>query len=380
MGLLDMLLNEIDNRKRIAMGSIRGLLDNPSEHMGLLSQRWAEANLPSRLEAQDAQSVMPGMAAPMQEKIDNLATGGIGLHTVYHGSPHLFDKFDSSKIGTGEGAQVYGHGLYMAENPAVARDYASRLSEKPKDLMGNYIDYSVRYGRPKGEQSTSAGYLREQGFPEEHAPLLDKIISGSTIRMDGGITYSPDAMRAFRQLDAAIPTKGNFYKTDLADEAIPKMLDWDKPYDQQPQAVKDGLRQLWLQKGGNPANKTPWQTFSGADGESIHATLSTVFGGPNANNAQAQAAASEALRSVGIPGIKYLDQGSRPGPMNWQIMPPSETVNGQWLVKQVPNGNVAYRGASEQEARAAYEKVKPPPATHNYVVFDDSLLKILERQ
>ena len=29
-------------------------------------------------------------------------------------------KFDLSKIGTGEGAQVYGHGLYFAENPAVS--------------------------------------------------------------------------------------------------------------------------------------------------------------------------------------------------------------------------------------------------------------------
>ena len=27
---------------------------------------------------------------------------------AYHGSPHDFDKFDMSKIGTGEGAQAYG--------------------------------------------------------------------------------------------------------------------------------------------------------------------------------------------------------------------------------------------------------------------------------
>ena len=39
---------------------------------------------------------------------------------AYHSSPHDFDKFDLSKIGTGEGAQVYGHGLYFAENPAVS--------------------------------------------------------------------------------------------------------------------------------------------------------------------------------------------------------------------------------------------------------------------
>ena len=39
---------------------------------------------------------------------------------AYHGSPYDFERFDLSKIGTGEGAQAYGHGLYFAENPAVA--------------------------------------------------------------------------------------------------------------------------------------------------------------------------------------------------------------------------------------------------------------------
>src|SRR5258706_8248564 len=37
---------------------------------------------------------------------------GSGPITAYHGSPHDFDRFDLSRIGTGEGAQAYGHGLY----------------------------------------------------------------------------------------------------------------------------------------------------------------------------------------------------------------------------------------------------------------------------
>jgi len=55
--------------------------------------------------------------------------GGFGSRIrAYHGSPHNFERFDLSKIGTGEGAQVYGHGLYFAENPAVAEDYKQSLS------------------------------------------------------------------------------------------------------------------------------------------------------------------------------------------------------------------------------------------------------------
>ena len=48
--------------------------------------------------------------------------------TAYHGSPHTFDKFDMSKMGTGEGAQAYGRGLYFSENEAVAKNYRDALS------------------------------------------------------------------------------------------------------------------------------------------------------------------------------------------------------------------------------------------------------------
>ena len=55
---------------------------------------------------------------------------------VYHGTPHTLPpternplgEFDASKIGTGEGAQAYGHGIYVAENPKVAIEYKKALS------------------------------------------------------------------------------------------------------------------------------------------------------------------------------------------------------------------------------------------------------------
>src|SRR5690606_6130189 len=35
---------------------------------------------------------------------------------AFHGSPHRFDRFSLQHIGTGEGAQAFGWGLYFAEN------------------------------------------------------------------------------------------------------------------------------------------------------------------------------------------------------------------------------------------------------------------------
>ena len=72
---------------------------------------------------------------PTASPLVNISEGDIGRATeaalggmtvtptgikAYHSSPHDFDKFDLAKIGTGEGAQVYGHGLYFAESPAVS--------------------------------------------------------------------------------------------------------------------------------------------------------------------------------------------------------------------------------------------------------------------
>jgi len=50
-------------------------------------------------------------------------TEGPASIRAYHGSPHRFERFDISKIGTGEGATAYGRGLYFAGNEGVARTY-----------------------------------------------------------------------------------------------------------------------------------------------------------------------------------------------------------------------------------------------------------------
>lgn len=47
---------------------------------------------------------------------------------AWHGTPYNFDRFTLEHIGKGEGAQAHGHGLYFAENRAIANDaYRERL-------------------------------------------------------------------------------------------------------------------------------------------------------------------------------------------------------------------------------------------------------------
>jgi hypothetical protein len=218
--------------------------------------------------------------APMQEL------------TVYHGSPHRINnvdeanpvgKFDLSKVGTGEGAQAYGHGIYLAESPDVARSYASdgghsllkarMLRDKAKKLRGN--------------QSATSDDL---ALAERLESQADGIGNGS-----------------------------NLYTVDLPDEHIAKMLDWDAPLSEQPEAVRKALNfevvkdtepsdSKWVLKlngeiiNGFDTRKEALMSIRESTGGQLYKTLAA---------GQGQFIASKTLREFGIPGIKYFDGGSR---------------------------------------------------------------------
>ncbi len=76
----------------------------------------------------------------MIEKVDADRAARVGdsyQQPAYHGSPHEFDEFKTDKIGTGEGAQAFGWGLYFAGEKKVAQNYRENLtkdSSVPTDL------------------------------------------------------------------------------------------------------------------------------------------------------------------------------------------------------------------------------------------------------
>ncbi|MBQ1983252.1 MAG: hypothetical protein II232_01320, partial [Spirochaetaceae bacterium] len=68
--------------------------------------------------------------------------------TAYHGSPHNFDRFTTDAIGTGEGAQSFGWGLYFTNQEDIARWYADKLSKNNKELFNRNL-YTVEL--PEGK-------------------------------------------------------------------------------------------------------------------------------------------------------------------------------------------------------------------------------------
>ena len=65
---------------------------------------------------------------PFDRTVDNFLSTPESLdQTAYHGTPHRFDDFSLEHIGTGEGAQAHGWGLYFAQDRKVSEDYRNRL-------------------------------------------------------------------------------------------------------------------------------------------------------------------------------------------------------------------------------------------------------------
>ena len=233
--------------------------------------------------------------------------------TVWHGSPHdiqpkpggKYPEFDMSKIGTGEGAQAYGHGLYAAEDQGVGRSYMkagvldnfSSTPERATEAIYNALG-------PWADGRVSFGPLRSRITKEQ---LLEKVKNSAS---DVYMSLSPAQQKA---ADAYGQTAGNLYKVDIPDEAIPRMLDWDKPLSQQSPEVQRALsntKNKQLRAMIDYAN-VPYSEMAGGEaktmGEAFRLLNLNLQGKSSADSAKASAL----LAKQGIPGIRYLDGGSR---------------------------------------------------------------------
>ena len=288
------------------------------ETAGMLAPMAVAAKAP-----QIARGLLQAEANAMAPRTLNPQTGAI----VWHGSPHKFDKFDSSKIGTGEGAQAYGHGLYLAENRNIAQGYA--------DVVGRQHGQKWLYGDEKVSKPGDAGsrwalagidWLKKTGGDKEAAISAIK-------RNWEEVGYSVKG-KDFRELKkwineadfSKVAPDNNLYKVDLPDEHIAKMLDWDKPLSQQAPEVNKALKNFADLQGFEnyiPKGETaPVLVGRGISGDSRGQDLYKFFG----RDASSDDAAST-LRGLGIPGIRYLDGGSRgagQGSSNFVVFPGNE--------------------------------------------------------
>lgn len=319
--------------------------------------------------------------------------------SAHHGTPHKVDKFSIDKIGTGEGAQAFGWGLYFAEGKEVAEQYRKNLATRPPSVSAS---------------KDPAGWVAYQLFAEipeaDIAEGLKLLELPDTALIDGKKRYETHSKQ------------GNLYTVtlDVNDEDL---LDWDLPLSEQSEKVKIALgydetatkryqeiqeRLSALQKEKSGLDSPEWNslveeaqtirssmdglspldsgselysaalTRVGATGAYLTKNIAATF--PDAEFSRdgigAQEKASRVLNSIGIKGIRYLDGNSR-NSQGWHITPPTQTTSGKWMVKSNDYNSKGMHFDTEEEAQKTLEE-KIAGSTYNYVMFDDSLITITE--
>jgi len=272
-----------------------------------------------------------------QELADYGAQVGLAGATVWQGSPHRFaptaknplGEFDATKIGTGEGAQAYGYGHYLADAPEVATEYMNKLSGNVNARGAGY--YPKINGQVVRDYFPDFDVIRKvahETLPKPSGIMgrggRDSISSDDAIKalveknnkiLNDPIYFQSAKVQAKEENELLLKYIGknietstpSLYKVDLPDKHIAKMLDWDKPLSQQPANVQAAIN--------GPSGRT---------GEEIYNQfkIAAKFGFKSKPGDEVKF-----LRLMGIPGIRYLDGGSRAGgagTSNYVVFPGGE--------------------------------------------------------
>ena len=290
---LQKLAQEHDPKAKVAPSQFtlppdteRGDPDEPIKPLGLT------------ITPQMRQSILQGQSAFADGGAVNEDEDGI---TAYHGSPHDFEQFDTSKIGTGEGAQAYGHGLYFAEREPIAQWYKETLSNsetpyhgKVERVMQKLMDAGVS---PMDSEIMSS-LAWEGGFDPEKNNIHEFFKSDDEDDDDySHHLKNPKVVEAIHEYTRR-PTPRMY---EVAIDAHPDhFMDYNKPFAEQSEYVKERAQKAFNKKLG-----PNWYEHNEREGTGIYDVLDHL----HHLNMEPQHL-SKMLNDEGIAGIKYLDSDS----------------------------------------------------------------------
>lgn len=240
---------------------------------------------------------------------------------VWHGTPYRGienEGFSLHAIGTGEGAQAYGWGIYFAGDREISEAYRRKLSPVESVISFPEFDESVTFietnegwvseedgGVLEGMEAAAADIL-EHGDIEEVRQNLAEALEDDFDRIQVHRSSNEydvdDVQEALDLIDRGgikIETRnGQLYSADIPENDV--LLDYDSPLSEQPEAVKAALEKAFAEQ--DKAETFAEMQEEGARGEDFYNALAEDDG---------PQAASELLLKHGIPGLRYLDGNSR---------------------------------------------------------------------
>jgi hypothetical protein len=221
--------------------------------------------------------------------------------TAYHGGPHSFDKFSTQYMGTGEGAQAFGWGLYFTDLEDIAKTYAEKLFpiKFPKHI------YRIALNRVLEDVTNSkfgSGGKREFFDKKKAIEIINQKSFNQELK-----DFLLDVIEKYDLKEL----KKNLYKVTLHKGKTPNQytwLEWDKPLtDNQKKLIIDQSRKENLKSikkisfGLEDTKISPESVITSFSpkslGMEIYRNISAYF--------NSDKEASLFLLRAGIDGIKY---------------------------------------------------------------------------
>lgn len=220
---------------------------------------------------------------------------------AWHGTPYDFDAFNLSGIGSGEGNQVHGWGLYFAQNREVSEAYKETFGSKGSavELNGDIWTVSesgdwettgktAKYGEAIGYALDA---LEEHGTKDAAINSLQRDLKEERFR-GAYIAEAQKAVNILRQGEAKGHKGGRLLEAEIPDMDV--LLDEQKPFNEQPEKVKNALSELISNTGEGQLSR---RLFKNATGKRIYEVLSNLYGDDKK--------ASLKLNEFGVKGITY---------------------------------------------------------------------------
>lgn len=267
--------------------------------------------------------------------------------SAWHGSPHDFDEFDLGAIGTGEGNQAHGWGLYFAKDKKVSKLYKEVLSKEqgsnksslfkveipnetellpeqyPISGYGQYVRDSLKNGLHKMSDEQLERFTSLLIKYHKDSIIGDKWVNKYTHFMDVGYIISElhnknktinDINKIQkRNVDRFLKSVGIDENIDTiaGNEALLEDVYKKFRYDLYPQYEKE--KQLEREREEKAISNVKTDVYGALEktnivGKQLYSFLSHALGNDehfNLHNVKNAKKASEFLNSIGIKGIYY---------------------------------------------------------------------------
>lgn len=299
---------------------------------------------------------------------------------AFHGSGADFDEFKVEKIGTGEGNQAFGYGLYFTESKDIAKFYKSSVGagnevtykgKTVRDLDKDNVSYEENIAHMVGQQNNAKDQRRvfdnelssnmnslsgiEQAIKDFNTDPVTYPLKfrGLSLTMDDALRIKNDfaeRVSALNELEKNLDTiktkpKGKLYKVGIAPKES-ELLDYDAPIGEQNEFIKTRLKKLVEEINLDDAMNLGFDPFTIGEAQALQKAKENML---------------DPQRSV----VSFLN--------DWAVFRGEQNTAEKLLDKYGIKG-IRYKANQGVGARNV-----PETGKSNYVIFDENLINILAK-